>query len=80
MLLKLNIIRCKLVCKSWHRSIQRHVERPPGARLELQERWAKQECSRYPLHPSMYGPCPDLQALNGDSYYRFDLAAMELSS
>ena len=58
------------MCQSWYRSILRHVERTPTARATLDRRWAEQECSKYPLQPNMYGPCPELRVLNGDSYYR----------
>ncbi len=51
-------MRCRLVCRDWHRAVRRHVEGGARARARRERHWRRAECSFYPITPSMYSPAP----------------------
>ena len=63
-----SLMRCKLVCKKWHRNISQYLEHSPRLRAELLSRWRRGECSYYPVHPAMYGPAPNGLLGVGDDF------------
>ena len=65
-----SLMRCKLVCKEWHRNIQRYVDYSPRNQKQMQDRWSNAVCSIYPISPLTSNPPRHLCESEYDNPYR----------